>query len=75
LLSGSAAAAGIALINCFGTLGGFVGPYMLGWIKDQFHTQVLGLYILAGFLFLCAALTLWAVPSRSTSASSTAQTG
>ena len=34
-LSGSAAAAGIATINSIGNLGGFVGPAMIGWIKDQ----------------------------------------
>jgi hypothetical protein len=33
-LTGSAAAGGIALINSIGNLGGFVGPYAIGWIKD-----------------------------------------
>ena len=33
-LSGSAAAAGIATINSIGNLGGFVGPTMIGWIKE-----------------------------------------
>jgi hypothetical protein len=33
-LSGSAAAAGIATINSIGNLGGFVGPSMIGWIKQ-----------------------------------------
>ena len=30
LLSGTAAAAGIALVNSIGNLGGFVGPYLVG---------------------------------------------
>ncbi|OJW26652.1 MAG: hypothetical protein BGO51_14605 [Rhodospirillales bacterium 69-11] len=34
MLSGAAAAGGIALINSVGNLGGFVGPYMYGLIKD-----------------------------------------
>jgi MFS transporter, ACS family, tartrate transporter len=34
LLSGTAAAAGIALINSIGNLGGFVGPYVVGLISD-----------------------------------------
>jgi D-galactonate transporter len=34
MLSGAAAAGGIALINSVGNLGGFVGPYMFGLIKD-----------------------------------------
>jgi MFS transporter, ACS family, tartrate transporter len=34
MLSGIAAAGGIALINAVGNLGGFVGPYMFGLLKD-----------------------------------------
>jgi ACS family tartrate transporter-like MFS transporter len=34
MLSGIAAAGGIALINSVGNLGGFLGPYMFGMIKD-----------------------------------------
>jgi nitrate/nitrite transporter NarK len=34
MLSGVAAAGGIALINSVGNLGGFLGPYMFGLIKD-----------------------------------------
>src|SRR5262249_30464592 len=31
-LTGTAAAAGIAMINSIGNLGGFVGPFVVGWI-------------------------------------------
>ena len=34
LLSGRAAAGGIALVNAVGGLGGFVGPALMGWIKE-----------------------------------------
>ena len=34
-LSGAAAATGIATINSIGNLGGFAGPAMIGWVKDQ----------------------------------------
>ena len=34
ILRGSAAAAGIAFVNSFGNLGGLVGPYALGALKD-----------------------------------------
>jgi MFS transporter, ACS family, tartrate transporter len=34
LLRGSAAAAGIALVNSVGNLGGFAGPYIAGWVQD-----------------------------------------
>lgn len=33
-LAGTAAAAGIAFINSIGNLGGFVGPFVVGWVKD-----------------------------------------
>ena len=32
-LSGAGAAAGIAMINSIGNLGGFVGPFAIGWLK------------------------------------------
>jgi ACS family tartrate transporter-like MFS transporter len=57
-LSGSAAAAGIATINSIGNLGGFVGPAMIGWIKDMTGSFQGGLFFVAGLLMLSAALTL-----------------
>ena len=33
-LGGASAAAGIALVNSFGGIGGFAGPSVVGWIKD-----------------------------------------
>jgi MFS transporter, ACS family, tartrate transporter len=56
-LSGSAAAAGIATINSIGNLGGFVGPAMIGWIKDITGSFVGGLYFVGGLLLLSAVLT------------------
>ena len=46
-LTGSAAAGGIALIGSIGNLGGFVGPYAIGWIKDATGETTLGLVVLA----------------------------
>jgi ACS family tartrate transporter-like MFS transporter len=46
-LTGSAAAGGIALINSIGNLGGFAGPYAIGWIKDATGETALGLVVLA----------------------------
>lgn len=57
-LKGSAAAAGIALINSIGNLSGFASPYMVGWIKDLTQSTNIALYILAGTLFVGCMLTL-----------------
>ncbi|MDP4003380.1 MFS transporter [Methylobacterium sp. NEAU K] len=60
-LSGPAAAGGIALINAIGNLGGFVGPYVLGWLKDATGTYEAGLYFLAASALASAAITFFAV--------------
>ncbi|MBB5046172.1 ACS family tartrate transporter-like MFS transporter [Rhodopseudomonas rhenobacensis] len=57
-LSGSAAAAGIATINSIGNLGGFIGPAMIGWIKDLTGSFQGGLFFVAALLVLSAFLTL-----------------
>ena len=35
------------MINSIGSLGGFVGPYAIGWIKDATGETTLGLVVLA----------------------------
>jgi MFS transporter, ACS family, tartrate transporter len=50
LLSGAAAAAGIALINSLGNLGGFGGPYLVGLVKDATGSTNGGLIVLAAIL-------------------------
>ncbi len=57
-LSGAAAATGIATINSIGNLGGFAGPAMIGWLKDQTGSFAGGLYFVAGLLVLSAVMTL-----------------
>ena len=56
-LSGTAAAAGIALINSFGNLGGFVGPYMVGYLSDRTGTFYTGLLLLATLILVAGILT------------------
>ena len=46
-LSGTAAAGGIALVNSIGNLGGFAGPYILGWLRDTTKGFTAGLWFLA----------------------------
>jgi MFS transporter, ACS family, tartrate transporter len=57
-LTGMAAAGGLALINSAGSLGGVVGPFVVGWLKDLTGSFRAGLYSLAGALVLAALLTL-----------------
>jgi MFS family permease len=42
-LTGSAAAGGIALINAFGHIGSFTGPFIIGWINDVTGSFTYGL--------------------------------
>jgi ACS family tartrate transporter-like MFS transporter len=53
-LIGSAAAAGIGLINTLGSLGGFVGPYAVGLIRGITGGFAGGLMFLALLLLLAA---------------------
>ena len=67
-LSGAGAAAGIAMINSIGNLGGFIGPYIIGWIKGKTGSYTGGLYVVGGTLALSAVLTLlmsWRSAGRS----------
>lgn len=64
-LSGTAAAAGIALINSIGNLGSFTAPFLLGNIEERTGSIVLGLYILAAGALLCAMLILASRQRRS----------
>ena len=63
-LTGSAAAGGIALINSIGNLGGFVGPYVVGWIRDVTKSYEAGLYFLGGLALVAGVLTLIVVNAR-----------
>ena len=57
-LTGSAAAAGIALINTMASLGGFVGPYAVGLVRDVTGSFSGGLVFLAVLLLLAAGAAL-----------------
>lgn len=56
-LAGSALAAGIALINTIGALGGFVGPYVVGYLRGKTQDFTSGLLFLAVLLVLAAVGT------------------
>ncbi|MDC8758056.1 MFS transporter [Janthinobacterium fluminis] len=61
LLTGTAAAAGIAMINSIGNLAGFASPYLVGAIKDATHSTATGMYLLAASLLLGGMLVVCAV--------------
>jgi sugar phosphate permease len=56
LVSGAAAASGIALINTIGQFGGIVSPIMVGHIKDATGDSSAALYVIAAFCLLAAAI-------------------
>jgi ACS family tartrate transporter-like MFS transporter len=58
VLSGSAAAAGIAVINSIGNLAGFAGPYAMGWIKDATGSFAGGLLLIASLAIVAMAIVL-----------------
>ncbi|WP_406689131.1 MFS transporter [Saccharopolyspora sp. ID03-671] len=57
-LTGTAAAAGIGLINSLGNLGGFVAPVAKTWIESTLGSDTAGLHLLALCGFAAAALFL-----------------
>jgi MFS transporter, ACS family, tartrate transporter len=57
ILTGTAAASGIAWINSVGNLGGFFGPTVVGWAKDYTGGFSGGLYALAGFALMSAIVS------------------
>ena len=54
IVSGTAAAASIGLINSLGTLGGFAGPYMIGSTNGTSGNFARGLYLVGGTLIVSA---------------------
>jgi MFS transporter, ACS family, tartrate transporter len=59
-LTGTAAAGAIAMINAIGNLGGYVGPFVVGWIKDSTKSFEAGLYFLAACSLMAAIITFFA---------------
>jgi len=57
-LSESAAAASIGLINSVGNLGGFAGPFVIGYLANRTHSFAPGLWYLVISLFASGAFML-----------------
>ena len=56
-LRGTAAAGGIALVNSIGNVGGFAGPFLIGWIRETTGGFFAGFLALSGFLIAGAVIT------------------
>ena len=57
-LSGVGAAAGIALINSLGNLGGFFGPNLLGTVKTAAGSYDAAFFVIAGLAFIAVLVSL-----------------
>lgn len=57
-LTGAAAAAGIGLINTIGVSSNFVGPYIMGWLRDASGNFRSGMLVIAAFMLMAGVLAL-----------------
>jgi nitrate/nitrite transporter NarK len=44
-------------INALGNLGGFLGPFLMGWLKDVFGGTDYGVLALVAFLVISVVIT------------------
>jgi ACS family tartrate transporter-like MFS transporter len=58
-LSRESASVSIAVINSIGNLGGFVGPFFIGYVKDATHSATTGLMLLAALVCVAFLMTLF----------------
>jgi cyanate permease len=58
ILSGAAAAGAIALINAIGNVGGFAGPFVIGWIKESTGSFTWGLLAVAAGVLMTGIIAL-----------------
>jgi len=63
-LGGIGAAAGIALVNSVGNVGGFVGPNIVGYVREATSDFAAGLAIVGGILVAGGVLVLTVNPFR-----------
>ena len=63
-LRGRAAAGGVALVNAVGNIGGFVGPTVVGYVRDATGSFAAGLWLLAAGLVVGAVITLCLRPTN-----------
>jgi MFS transporter, ACS family, tartrate transporter len=59
MLSGTAAAGGIALVNSVGNLGGYLGPFLIGYFKDKTQNYSYAMITLALFIAISGIIALF----------------
>src|SRR5437868_1374666 len=66
ILTGIAAAGGLAFINSIGTVGGFAGPSMMGWLREFSGSYTFGLAAVAAIMVAAtlASMSLKLVVSK-----------
>jgi D-galactonate transporter len=64
LLTGKAAAAGIALVTTFGGIGGFIIPIIVGWATTKTGTLAAGQYFYGAVMLVAAGLLVWGTRAR-----------
>ena len=57
-LTGAALAGGIAFVNTIGLCGGFLGPYVMGFMQDATGSKLSGLWFIVGMCIIGALLSL-----------------
>ncbi len=57
--TGGATAAGLAVVNCIGNIGGFVAPYAVGLLKDTTNSTTPGLIFLSLCLFITGMVCIF----------------
>jgi len=57
-LTGLGAASGLALINSVGTMGGFFGPVIMGWLRTTTGSFTAGLAVMGGLMVAASLLTI-----------------
>ncbi len=72
-LSGAAAAGGFAVISMMGTVGGAIGPPMLGWIKSVTGSFKNGMYLQSLLLVFAAILMVLTISKRKDSRTAVAE--
>ncbi len=63
-LAGTAAAAGIGIVNSVGNLGGYIGPNIPVWVKGFSGDPSVSLYVIAGALLISALIAFMAIPDH-----------